>query len=145
MNYYDNEESWRKRGIDWDLHACLQYNPQDGFMVADIAMVLAVVEGENDERDWRWVLELIDGRIVYLQGWCDYTGWDCQSDAFHKLADTPRAAAEFALPENIYDWKESEVRAAQESLIKQLEEGKAKTWREEKDEEFGLTGDKDIT
>ena len=81
MNYYDDRSAYEARGIDWDLVACLQYNAQDGFTVADIAKVLAVVEGENDGADWRWVLRLNDGRFVFLQGGCDYTGWDCQSSA----------------------------------------------------------------
>ncbi len=30
--------------------------------------------------DWQggWLLEMNDGRFVYLSGWCDYTGWGCQ-------------------------------------------------------------------
>ena len=76
MNFYDNPAAYAKRGIDYDLHACLEYNPQETFTVLDIKEVRAVYEGCNDERDWRWVLELHDSRFVFLQGGCDYTGWD---------------------------------------------------------------------
>src|SRR6185503_6561645 len=65
-----------KKGIDYDLEGCLEYNPQS-FIVDDIKKVLAVIEGENDGSDWHWVLLLNDNRYIYLRGGCDYTGWDC--------------------------------------------------------------------
>lgn len=73
MEYWEYEG---QRGIDYDLAACLNYNPQDTFGIDDIAEVLAVVEGENEVDDWRWVLRLTDERFMFLQGGCDYTGWD---------------------------------------------------------------------
>ncbi len=78
MNFYDNPAAYAKRGIDYDLFACLEYNPQNDaeYWVGDIKEVLAVFQGERDERNWRWVLELHDTRFVFLEGGCDYTGWD---------------------------------------------------------------------
>lgn len=76
MSYYDELEKYQKRGIDSDLVACLEYNPQTSFTLEDIKQVLAVVEGERDERSWHWLLKLNDRRVVYLEGSCDYTGWD---------------------------------------------------------------------
>lgn len=70
-------------GLDYDLQACLEYNPQAGYTVEEIAKVCAVIEGERDEASWHWILLLNDapgrdvsGRYVYLTGSCDYTGWD---------------------------------------------------------------------
>lgn len=81
--------------INWetyDLKACLKYNPQDGWEIDDVADILAVVEGENDEGHWHWLLRLKEPplRYVYLVGGCDYTGWDCQSWAESSIfpADT---------------------------------------------------------
>jgi hypothetical protein len=62
-------------GIDYDLDACLEYNPQD-FQLEDITEVFAIVEGEADEFDWHWLLGLDNGTFAYLTGGCDYTGWD---------------------------------------------------------------------
>ena len=45
----------------------------------DVAEVIAMQEGENDERDWLCVGRLSDGRYFFLTAGCDYTGWDCQS------------------------------------------------------------------
>lgn len=59
--YYDNEQEYILRGIDWDLEACLANNPQDGFTIKDIGRVLAVYEGENDGPDWHWILEMKQG------------------------------------------------------------------------------------
>ena len=71
------DEERRQKGIDGDLVACLENNPQP-FDLADIKMVLAVWEGMNDEEDWRWVLSVDNHEkpFVFLQGGCDYTGWD---------------------------------------------------------------------
>lgn len=141
---------YTERGIDYDLKACLGYNPQETFKVIDIDKVLAVWEGENDEDDWRWVLRLKDGRFVFLQGGCDYTGWDCQSWADHAFADTPVEAAAKALDTEPIsasffhmltlarerdNGKRGEVVA---SLLKQLADGKAQTWREKTNEELGI-------
>lgn len=149
MNYYDMPKEFIERtGIDYDLGACLNYNPQNTFTLEDIAKVLAVFEGERDSEDWRWVLQLNDNRFVFLQGGCDYTGWDCQSWATHKFCNTPEECAKCALGDvpigesgpqdaglghmiNIlggtYADKFQEVF---ELLSKQLAEGKNKTWSE---------------
>lgn len=112
-------------GIDYDLSACLEYNPQDGFTVEDIAEVLAVWEGENDGDDWRWILRLQDHRFVFLRGGCDYTGWDCQSYAVSFFA---ASAVECLNHETVND--------VHTELLVQLENGKNKTWRETKDDEL---------
>ena len=124
-----------ERGVDWDLEACLENNPQEGFTVDDIKKVLAVFEGENDDKDWRWVLELNSGKFVFLQGGCDYTGWDCQSSADHAFADTSELAAAHALDEKFVDsdWTNSH-NEAHLTLQAQLLLGKDKTWREKMDD-----------
>ena len=76
MSYYSETEQWTAKGVDSDLYYCLDYNPQEGFGLADIERVAAVVEGEHDEAAWHWLLALTEGRFVYLTGGCDYTGWD---------------------------------------------------------------------
>lgn len=129
MNYYDmTDEQKAETGVDYDLCACLEYNPQL-FTVEDVSKVLAVYEGENNGDDWRWVLRLNDGRFAFLQGWCDYTGWDSLSDAISQFADTPESAAHFALEEDL---------PVYESLLAQLAGGKSATWREKTDKEMGL-------
>lgn len=154
MGYYDNQEEYDKRGIDYDLCACLDYN-SISFTADEIEKVLAVWEGENDADDWRWVLQLKDKRFVFLQGGCDYTGWDCQSWATCAFAESPEDAAKFALG-NVDISQSSPVDAGLGHLIKimegytegfdavyenlksQLEKGKTQTWTEQKNEEFGV-------
>lgn len=77
-----------ERGVDYDLSSCLAENPQT-FGVDDIARVLGCIEGENDEDDWYWLLELKDGRPALLTGWCDFTGWDCRSHADSAISSAP--------------------------------------------------------
>lgn len=135
-SYYDNPEKYSAVGVDYDLFACLDNNPQEGFNVGDIAKVLAVFEGENDGHDWHWILRLNDDRFIYLTGGCDYTGWDCQSSANHAVVSTPLEA--LSLVDEQGSWYNITREQIVSSLSKQLEEGKEKTWREGKDEEFGL-------
>jgi hypothetical protein len=125
MRYYDDPEAFAKRGIDYDLDACLEYNPQGTFTVLDIDRVLAMHEGENEDENWRWILRLHDGRLVFLSGGCDYTGWDCQSDANHTIVDSLAAAV--ACEDDL------KVRA---ELVQQLAVDKAISWRETMDKEM---------
>jgi hypothetical protein len=64
--------------------------------------------------DWAggFLFRLKDGRVVYVQGWCDYTGWGCQIsanvqyfDAVPPLADV-RVTSEDGWAEP-RDWDES--------------------------------------
>lgn len=43
---------------------------------ADVAEIIAAVNGENDGQDWVGVFLLKDGRFLLATGGCDYTGWD---------------------------------------------------------------------
>jgi hypothetical protein len=51
----------------------------DPFQRKDVVRVIAVRDGEHDERNWLGVFELLDGRFAFVSAGCDYTGWDCQS------------------------------------------------------------------
>lgn len=59
----------------YDLDYCIGCTQSD-ITVPEIERVWAFVEGEHDQNDWCWVLELKDGTFGMLRGGCDYTGWD---------------------------------------------------------------------
>ena len=42
----------------------------------DVKKILALSEGENNELSWLGVFDLWDGRYLFLEAGCDYTGWD---------------------------------------------------------------------
>lgn len=67
------------------------------FARADVAEVIASVEGENDERAWVCVVRLKDGRFAALEGSCDYTGWDCQAGAWCMVGDTMESVVRFGV------------------------------------------------
>ena len=137
VNYYDiPREIYESVGLDYDLCACLEYNPQGAFVVTDIRKVLAVWEGENDGDDWRWVLQLKDERYVFLQGGCDYTGWDCRSSASHAFIDSPDAIEGY-----VRAWSPSSYGGAEpvlNSLRSQLNTSKSDTWRQRQDRIEGI-------
>lgn len=62
----------------------------------DVAEVLAVSEGENDERNWLGAFRLADGRFAYVTAWCDYTGWGCRGFGTSWVADSFDALIQFA-------------------------------------------------
>lgn len=145
--------------FDYDLEACLTNNPQKGFVLEDISVVLAVWEGQNDGDDWRWVLKLKDDRFVFLQGGCDYTGWDCQSWASHVIftsldefedaikgelpitESSPMQAGLGHMLSAIFGHYLANAEEVYQSLLRQLRDGKDQTWREKMDKEFGIDGE----
>ena len=48
----------------------------DDFHLADVAVIFASSDGENDSSNWLALGKLKDGRYFYLSAGCDYTGWD---------------------------------------------------------------------
>lgn len=140
--------------IGYDLSACLTYN-DIGIKEEDIASVLAEWEGEHDGDDYRWVVALKDGRYGFIQGWCDYTGWDCQSGGSIEFAATPEEAAHFASGEEVTaaplmnppgglgrmvsilagEFMENSGEVETE-LRRQITEGKAKTTRQDFDADW---------
>lgn len=137
MSYYEHEEEYSAKGIDYDLAACLEYNPQVGWSIDDIKEVLAVYEGERDGECWRWAIKLNDGMFVLLVGGCDYTGWDCQSHADGYFANSAYGAA-IAEPRPLSgrEVKTWHWQAARYELISQLGRRKKETWREKTDTVF---------
>ena len=125
MNYYDDLKAFQAKGIDYDLSACLEYNPQEGFNLLDIKQVLAVHEGENDEANWHWLIKLNNRKVVYLEGGCDYTGWDCQSDATSIICDS--------ITEALHNVKDQNILI---DLKTQLKSNKTKTWHEKMENEM---------
>ena len=49
--------------------------PTHAFDLDDVAKVISIDDGQNDERDWVGVFELKDGRFVFVAAGCDYSGW----------------------------------------------------------------------
>lgn len=124
---------------DWDLQSCLYYNAQDGFSADDIDCALAVIPGERDGMDWRWLLRLKSGRYAGLQGACDYTGWDCQSAAESQIADEIAHLHDFFLGDRLgmtADRLYSE--GCWQELLRQVREGVATTPRQEVAAQMGL-------
>ena len=138
MSDEEQLHDYKTRGIDYDLYACLKCNPQPILTFDDIARVIAVHEGMNDGEDWRWILELTNGNHAFLQGGCDYTGWDCQSSAVSTVTHSALDAAQFALhPPTQERWIHDGSEEVYKSLIRQITEGKAQTWRDKAGEDLG--------
>lgn len=96
MRYLDNDERISRR-IDTDLEYCAN---DAGFTdnLTDVAYGLATVFGANEESNWHWLLAMKDGTYAYATGWCDYTGWSCQSGGDIEFYPTLKEAIK-AVPE----------------------------------------------
>lgn len=68
-----------------DLWEALYNNEVGHFVPEDVVDIIAEVPGENDEYNWWWILSLNNNSYVLLSAWCDFTGWDCQSDITTEL------------------------------------------------------------
>jgi hypothetical protein len=66
-------------------------------MRADVAEVIAAVNGENDGDEWIGVFRLNDGRFLVAAGGCDYTGWDCQASNSLQIAKSLTDAIGYGL------------------------------------------------
>lgn len=115
----------------WDLDACLQYNPQDGFTINDITEVIAQIEGEHDGAPYHWVLQLANGAIAYLTGSCDYTGWDCQSSAESVICDIYTVLDE--ITKYYYDNVDYYHQDVRENIARQMRDGCDLRWDEKSD------------
>ncbi len=63
----------------------------------DVARIIAMVDGENDEAEWVGVFELKDGRFLLASGSCDYTGWDCRAGNSLEVAKSLEDLMQFGL------------------------------------------------
>jgi hypothetical protein len=75
--------------ISSDLRTCCSENGLE-VQEHDIKKVVLTIEGENDCRDWHWIVKLNDDRWAYIHGGCDYTGWDCQCSGEVFIAKTKK-------------------------------------------------------
>lgn len=91
------------RDIDDDLLSALNHNQV--VLSAPVAEVLLQLTGENDERDWHWLVKLENGKHAYITGGCDCTGWDCQSNCEAYEAETDEGALRLAgdVPRHIFE------------------------------------------
>ncbi len=83
---YDWREAFDVSGVECCLGA--GYVSKDHISVTDVKNVIAADEGYNDGDSWVAIVETKDGRFAYVEAWCDYTGWDCQSGGRIWVSDT---------------------------------------------------------
>jgi len=71
----------------------------DTYSIKDVAYVISYENGENDGLSWIMVARLSDRRFVFIEAWCDYTGWDCQSGGWSCVSDDIDSLIQFGLTE----------------------------------------------
>jgi hypothetical protein len=64
----------------YDIYDFTESVKQSKIVEKDIKHVKAAWGKNGDYSEWEggFLLELKDGRWMYLTGWCDTTGWGCQ-------------------------------------------------------------------
>jgi hypothetical protein len=99
MNIQEMRDSYDwKEAFAFTGNVRVAYNCKpDSFDIADVEMILADSEGENDGPSWLCCGRLNDGRWFYLSAGCDYTGWDCQAGGDVQIADTLDNLKKFAM------------------------------------------------
>lgn len=111
------ENEIRKPDVDLESNFSYNYDISWPFVLAEIHSVKAAIFGENDGANWHWIVELCDGRFGYVEGGCDYTGWDCQSGGSAKVFDSLKEATD-QVPEKEDGYNRGNLR---EHIQKQLD------------------------
>lgn len=75
-----------------------EYN-LSGFGVEDVRFVFFEDAGCNDGESWIIAGQLKDERYFFIDAWCDYTGWDCQSGGSCTIADSFKELVELGMTE----------------------------------------------
>jgi hypothetical protein len=64
-----------------DFGSCIAHNDIGPLTETNNVVGLVCEQvGERDGENWIWLVTLEDGTHWRLEGGCDYTGWDCQSN-----------------------------------------------------------------
>lgn len=66
----------------------------------DVAELIGISEGENDERDWIVAGRLSDGRWFIVRAGCDYTGWGCRDWGNASVADDRESLIRLGMSDN---------------------------------------------
>ncbi len=74
-------------------------NDTGGYRRADVATVIAIEDGANDEAEWVGVFLMTDGKYLVVRAGCDYTGWGCQEGGSSDVADDLADAVALGLTE----------------------------------------------
>jgi hypothetical protein len=71
----------------------------------DIKQIAAAWGDGPGGSEWTggFLMELKDGRWLYLTGWCDYTGWGCQDGIEEKYFDAKPELD--SLTKDLEDWQ----------------------------------------
>lgn len=77
--FYDLGEDIINRFGGYDFISMYQNNFNHPVNIKDIRMIKEVIPTYNDGPKAIWIVWAYDGRTWYVEGACDYTGWDCQS------------------------------------------------------------------
>ena len=73
------EETFPGQG-GYDLRAAMEHNTLGPVSETNgIVGLVMTQQGERDAASWVWRVTMQDGSVWFAEGWCDYTGWDCQS------------------------------------------------------------------
>jgi hypothetical protein len=74
---------------DW---AEIFHDYTEGVPIEDVVEVLGFEDGENEGAQWVGLFKLRDGRFMFTEAGCDYTGWSCRADGKSKFYNTAREA-----------------------------------------------------
>ena len=114
MTWDEEHQYCASRRLDSDLRSMLE-DIGESAALDNLGFGLATVFGANDESNWHWLIWCQDGSYAYATGWCDYTGWGCQSGG--EINYYPSLAEAIQAIPNTDDYG---GRKPQEIILKQL-------------------------
>ena len=100
-------------GLDWILQFCIVHS-RKGPRFSQIKRVVAAwagyVKGVRGPDNYRWVVELQNGRYMYFFGFFDPSGFETRTYLFVRSADTAEKAAQFEIrPKSLQKMKKDQA------------------------------------
>jgi len=103
-----------KADYDWQQAFMIAAYPEKGLPedkvstrgchIADVVEVLGTRDGENEGDRWLGAFKLNDGRFLYVEAGCDYTGWDCRASGTKRVASSLKLLKRWCIPENEHEF-----------------------------------------
>lgn len=79
---------------------------------SDVAEIIAIEDGDRDGPQWIGVFKMRDGRYLFVEAGCDYTGWDCQSGGTGWMSPTLEECVWHGMNDSARDRLAEQLKAA---------------------------------
>jgi len=120
----------RDAGVDWIMEYCLIHSqsflfskkPEFSHIKRVAAAWAGYIKGIRGPEGYRWIVELMNGRYLYIRGFFDPSGFEARTALWIKAVDSAEKAAQFEIrPKSLQRMKKDQE--VYNSLLDQIKSG----------------------